>query len=112
MGDVSDIEDLLGKVKKEKLMKILWTVGTIAFTVVSTTGTVSWKMRGYVDELERANDKLRDEIRVIAKAAETSEKEAGKAVAAAAAAQYDAREARAVADKALIYAQLTKRDRP
>jgi uncharacterized membrane protein len=100
MGDVSDIGDLLSKWRHEKTMKLVWSVGTVVFTVLSTTATVSWKMRGYVDELEHENEKLRGEIRVIAKAAEAAEKDAEEALK-------DARDARVQADKAMLYAQLT-----
>jgi hypothetical protein len=112
MGNVTDIGELLGKALHEKRARVLWAIGTAAFTVFSTTATVSWKMRGYVDELEHENDKLRGEIRAIAKRAETVEALAEKASKEALIAQQDARDARGKADTALLVAQLTQGKKP
>ena len=107
MGDVTDIGDLLGKAMHEKRMRVVWSIGTALFTVLCTTATVSWQVRGYVDRLEHEGEKLRGDILVLAKNIETLEsaqKEDRK----------ELKEVRQRADSALLYAQLAqqKKDRP
>lgn len=105
MGDVSDIGDLLGKWRREKRGKLLWALGTAAFTVLSTTATVSWTLRGYVDELARENEKLRGQILVMDKKIERLEEntaEADKRVTIV----------KETADRALLFAQLAHKEKP
>jgi hypothetical protein len=97
MGDVSDIGELLGKAMHEKRMRIVWSLCTIAFSVATTAATVSWQVRGYVSDLERANDRMRGDILVLAKAVESLQ-----------GVQREVWEAKELAGKAMLYAQLRK----
>lgn len=100
MGLPSDAEELMGKalrdVKAQKLRRLLWALGTAAFTVVSTTATVSWKMSAYITRAEERDDKLRQDILVMDKKIEKLE-----------ALEDNVRQAQNTADKALLYAQFT-----
>jgi hypothetical protein len=101
MGEITDIGDLLGKAMREKRARLLWAIGTAVFTCFSTTVTVTWKMRGMVDDLERANEKMRGDILVMAKAVESVQ-----------GLQKDIQEAQKTADKAMLYAQLAYSNKP
>lgn len=101
MGDVSDIGDLLGKWRKEKRAKLLWALGTMAFTALSTTATVSWTLRGYVDEMKHANAALHGDIVVLAKKVEDLENQ-----------QREVSSIRETANKALFLAQLAHTGKP
>lgn len=92
MGDVSDIEDLLSKWKKEKRGKLLWALATMAFTALSTTWAVSWKMSRFMADMHHASEELHGKILVMDKKVEKAEMEAA--------------EAKDTAGKALLYAQL------
>jgi hypothetical protein len=107
MGELSYMEQLMSKALHEKRMKVVWALGTAVFTVLSTTATVSWQVRGYIDRLEHEGEKLRGELLVMAKNVESlqdAQKEDRK----------ELKEVRQRADSALLYAQLTqqKKDRP
>lgn len=105
MSDVSDIGDLLAKWRREKLFKLIWALGTAAATVVCTTATVSWQVRGYMSQLEHEADVLRGDLRVMAKSIEELQD----------AQKEDRRELKDVrkrADDALLYAQLAQRGKP
>lgn len=99
MGEASDIEELMPRALREvasvKRMRVLWSIATVVFSVLATTATVSWKVRGYIDDLSRENEKLRESILVMDKKLEALD-----------AIQSTASEAKATADKALLYAQL------
>jgi hypothetical protein len=97
MGEVTDIGELLGRAIHEKRMRVVWSLCTVVVSVASTAAAVSWQVRGYVSDLERANDKMRGEIRVLALAVEKLE-----------GLQKEVWETKELAGKALLYAQLTK----
>jgi hypothetical protein len=101
MGDVSDIGELLGKALQEKRTRLLWSLLTAIGTAIVTTFGVGWAMRGHVDRLE---SELAQQGRDI-----SDLKEALKVVPTM---QRELQEARAQADKAMLYAQLTKREKP
>lgn len=103
MGDVSDIGDLLGKALHEKRTRLLWAMLTSLGTAIVTTFGVGWAMRGHVDRIEAD---LAQQSRDI-----SDMKEALKVIPAI---QRELQEAKAQADKALLYAQLTspKKERP
>ncbi len=108
MGLPSDAEELMGKalhdVRNKKLARLAWALGTAVVTVVSTTATVSWKMATYVAQLERFNDELRGEIRVLAKDLEKSQVEQKEL-------RDEMKTVRQRADSALLIAQLSKREK-
>ena len=99
MGDASDIEELfplaMRDVARQKRNKLLWALGTMAFTALSTTVGVSWTLRGYVDDMRHENDKLRGDILVLAKKVEDLEDQ-----------QREVSSIRETANKALFLAQL------
>jgi hypothetical protein len=104
VGNVSDIDDLLF-VKREGRKRLVWTLGTIVLSAVITTATVSWKVRGYVAELEESNRKLYDRVVVLDKkvedlnnALEAKLEKVGM----------DAHEAKSRADSALLVAQFLR----
>lgn len=96
MGDVSDIEDLLGKALHEKRTRLIWALLTSLGTAIVTTFGVGWAMRGHVDRLE---SELAQQGRDI-----SDLKEALKGIPAM---QREIQDARSQADKAMLYAQLT-----
>jgi len=101
MGDVSDIGDLLAKALREKRLRVVWALGTAVATVVCTTATVSWQVRGYVAAIEHKADELRSDLRVYAKDIEQlqeQQREDKKELA----------HIRERADSALLIAQLAK----
>ena len=105
MGLPSDAEELMGKalhdVRRQKASKLLWALGTAAFTVVSTTATVGWKMGTYIARAEAKDEKLRGDLLVMDKKIEELESALKETTA-------EVRVARSVADKALLYAELRK----
>jgi hypothetical protein len=115
MGSYTDADALMDKalreVRNKKILRVLWFVVTSAGTIVGSTWAVSWKMNNYVHEAERRDEKLRGDMLVIAKAAEKAEKDSEEALKEAIGAEREARDAKAQADKAMLYAQLTKRER-
>ncbi len=100
MGIPSDIDEL-SKAKSDKRSRVLWSLGTVLFTVVCTTGSVSWKMRGFIADLEQANRDLRGDIRVIAKELESLQSEQKETRA-------ELKYVRDRADSALLFAQMKK----
>jgi len=107
MGDVTDIGALLKAASREKRRKLLWAACTSVGTIVATTATVSWKMSRYVANMEAADERRAWALLVMDKKIEKAETDASNAVA-------EAGVAKVMADKALLYAQLTqqKRERP
>lgn len=105
MGDVSDIGDLLAKVRREKRAKLLWALGTALVTVVSTTATVSWKMGQYVARMEAADEARRQAMLVMDKKIERLEE-------ADVEADRRAIVVKETADRALLFAQLAHKEKP
>ena len=108
MGIHTDIDDL-AMAPREKRNKWLWAIVTSAGTVIATTATVSWQMGHYIAKAEAKDNELRGAMLIIDKKLEdldrreqTTEKELRAGI----------HDAHAAADKALLYAQLMKRDRP
>lgn len=98
MGDVSDIRGLLRLVSIEKWLKVVWAIATTVGAIGGSIWTVSWKMNDYTHEARRENERLRETILVIDKKLERAE-----AIA---------EEAKATADRALLYAQLAHKGTP
>ena len=98
MGDVSDITGLLRLVSIEKRLKIVWAVLTMGGAIGGSIWTVSWKMNDYIHEARHENERLREAILVMDKKVEKAEMVAD--------------DAKATADKALLYAQLTHKGGP
>jgi len=101
MGEVTDIEGLLGKHYHEKRIKLAWSICTVLGTVLCTTATVSWTLRGYVDDMQHANKELHGEILVLAKKVEDLEVQ-----------QREVTIVRETANKALFLAQLAHAGKP
>ncbi len=101
MGEVTDIGELLSKALHEKRTRLLWALLTSLGTALVTTFGVGWAMRGHVDRIE---SELAQQGRDIVDLKETL-----KAIPTM---QRELQEAKAQADKAMLYAQLMKRDKP
>lgn len=109
MGTRTDIDDLLGQDTRERRRRALWSLGTVVVSVVCTTGTVTWKVRGYIAELEASNQKLHDRIAIMDKNIETLTGELSRELRDL---RHEVQEARGRADSALLVAQLTARKDP
>lgn len=100
MGTITDAEELMDKavrdVRRQKVGKLLWALGTAGFTIVSTTAAVSWQMGAYIARAEAKDNELRGQILVLDKKIEKLESLEDKVGVA-----------QVTADKALLYAQLT-----
>jgi hypothetical protein len=108
MGSATDVSELLAP-GNEKRARAIWSIVTVLGTMFLTTGTVSWKMSRYVADLERSNEVLRGEIRVIAKDLENFKEATKEERKELRAELHDARER---ADNALLLAQLTRKGVP
>jgi len=111
MGIPTDIEELKGAneehkaARRKSLQRLAWAACTALVSIVGTTSTLSWKMRGYVDELEQQNLNLRGDLVTLGQKLErvSGELEAVKK---------DAADAVKLSDKALFLAQLSVANNP
>lgn len=113
MGLPSDAEELMGKalrdVAAQKRSKIVWALVASFGSIIGSTATVSWQMGHYIAKAEAKDNELRESLLVLDKKIDDLGHAAAKAKEELQAGIYDAR---AAADTALLYAQLTGKGRP
>ena len=56
MGDVSDIEELLGKHRRSETLKAVWSAFKFIAVLASAFGGAAWTARGYLEQLATKDD--------------------------------------------------------